>query len=358
MIQVRRIHPLLLLQTVLLLLLFCMPEAALRGASAALHSCAGQIIPALFPFLLLCEWLTANPDLDRLGRPLAPIAQFACGQRSCGSTLLLGWLGGFAAGAQAIGGAYRRGQLTVLQAEALLPLCITVSPAFIFVTVGQLMLHSRRLGLALLGAIFGSNLLCGLLAGRWWLLKAAAPAAGGSPTPASHTSSSPGFSACAARAAQSMLTICALVVFFGAVNGILAQLPGLHRLYCLVCALLEVTNGCLQLSRLPAGRVFACCGALSWMGLSALAQVRALLPGELCLKPLLLARLLHLPCSLLLLHFLLRFLPAEAPAFSSLAPRVIPITHGQPDAAFVLFLLCCLALSQLERLPKAGSPKP
>ena len=155
-----------------------------------------------------------------------------------------------------------------------------------------------------------------------------------------------------------MLTICALVVFFGAVNGILAQLPGLHRFYGLICALLEVTNGCLQLSRLPAGRVFACCGALSWMGLSALAQVRALLPGELCLKPLLLARLLHLPCSLLLLHFLLRLLPAEAPAFSSLAPQVIPITHGQPDAAFVLFLLCCLALSQLERLPKAGSLKP
>lgn len=358
MIQVRRMHPLLLLQAVLLLLLFCMPEAALRGASAALHSCAGQIIPALFPFLLLCEWLTSNPDIGRLGRPLAPIVQFVCGQRSCGSTLLLGWLGGFAAGAQAIGGAYRRGQLTAHQAEAFLPLCITVSPAFIFVTVGQLMLNSRRLGLALLGAIFGSNLFCGLLAGRWWLRKVAAPASGGSSAPVSHVSSPVVFSACAARAAQSMLTICALVVFFGAVNSTLAQLPGLQRLYGLVCALLEVTNGCLQLSRLPAGRVFACCGALSWMGLSALAQVQALLPGEICLKPLLLARLLHLPCSLLLLRLLLRFLPEETPAFSSLAPRVIPATHGQPDTALVLFLLCCLALSQLERLAGAVSPKP
>ena len=357
MIQVRRIHPLLLLQTVLLVLLFCMPEAALRGASAALHSCAVQIVPALFPFLLLCEWLTANPDLGRLGRPLAPIAQFVCGQRSCGSTLLLGWLGGFAAGAQAIGGAYRRRQLTARQAEALLPLCITVSPAFIFVTVGQLMLNSRRLGLALLGVIFGSNLLCGLLAGRWWLRRAAAPAEG-SRTSVPHGPSLPGFSACAARAAQSMLTICALVVFFGAVNGILAQLPGLSRFYSLVCALLEVTNGCVQLSRLSAGRVFACCSALSWMGLSALAQVRALLPREICLKPLLLARLLHLPLSLFLLRLLLQLLPAEAPAFSSLAPRVISTTHGKPDAALVLFLLCCLALSQLERLPKAGSPKP
>ena len=34
MIQVRRIRPLLLLQAVLLLLLFCMPQAALRGASS------------------------------------------------------------------------------------------------------------------------------------------------------------------------------------------------------------------------------------------------------------------------------------------------------------------------------------
>lgn len=356
MIQVRRIRPLLLLQAVLLLLLFCMPEAALRGASSALHSCSGQIIPALFPFLLLCEWLAANPDIGRLGRPLAPLAQFACGQRSCGSTLLLGWLGGFAAGAQAIGGAYHRGQLTARQAESLLPLCITVSPAFIFVTVGQLMLNSRRLGLALLGAIFGSNLICGLAAGRWWLRKITVSSAG-DPTPVPHAPSAPDFSACAARAAQSMLAICALVVFFGAVNGILAQLPGLHWVYRPVCALLEVTNGCAQLSRLPAGRVFACCGALSWMGLSALAQVRALLPREICLTPLLFARLLHLPLSLLLLRLLLRLLPEEAPAFSSLAPRVIPITHGRPDAALVLFLLCCLVLSQLEQLPKAVSSK-
>ena len=93
------------------------------------------------------------------------------------------------------------------------------------------------------------------------------------------------------------------------------------------------------------------------MGLSALAQVRALLPREICLTPLLFARLLHLPLSLLLLRLLLRLLPEEAPAFSSLAPRVIPITHGRPDAALVLFLLCCLVLSQLEQLPKAVSSK-
>ncbi len=147
-----------------------------------------------------------------MGRPLAPLAQFACGQRSCGSILLLGWLGGFAAGAQAIGGAYRRGQLTARQAESLLPLCITVSPAFIFVTVGQLMLNSRRLGLALLGAIFGSNLICGLASGRWWLRKITVSSAG-DPTPVPHAPSAPDFSACAARAAQSMLAICALVIF-------------------------------------------------------------------------------------------------------------------------------------------------
>ena len=108
--------------------------------------------------------------------------------------VLLGWLGGFAAGAQAIGGAYRRGQLTARQAESLLPLCITVSPAFIFVTVGQLMLNSRRLGLALLGAIFGSNLICGLAAGRWWLRKITVSSAG-DPTPVPHAPSAPDFSA-------------------------------------------------------------------------------------------------------------------------------------------------------------------
>ncbi len=108
---------------------------------------------------------------------------------------------------------------------------------------------------------------------------------------------------------------------FGAVNGILTQLPGLHWVYRPVCALLEVTNGCAQLSRLPAGRSVCLLWRAQLDGAFALAQVRALLPREICLTPLLFARLLHLPLSLLLLRLLLRLLPEEAPAFSSLASR-------------------------------------
>lgn len=331
----------------LLALLLCFPGDAAAGAAQGVTLCAEQLIPSLLPFMVVCEWLMRDPDAHRVGAVCVPLARaMGCRAPTGGTVLLLSWLGGFAASARTIGIAYRAGQLTRREAEALLPGCIAPSPAFILVTVGGLMLGRPRLGTALLAAVFGANLLCGVLIGQIWHRL---------PQPLDHTPTvqhreapASGFAAAAGSSAQSMLVVCALVVFFSAVSGVCARLlPGESGR--LPAILLEMTNGCRVFAASDILRAEGCCAALSWLGVSALVQVRALLPQEISLTPLIAARAVHLPCALLLLQLFLRLLPGETAAFSSLPPQVFPMSRTAPDAAFVLFLLCCVTLHRLER---------
>ena len=147
-------------------------------------------------------------------------------------------------------------------------------------------------------------------------------------------------------AVASMLTVCGFVIFFRFLGAVLFELlPQNAPVQFIASALLEVTSGCAAAARLAGGgAVAACCCALSIQSLSVLLQVRALLCSELSLAPLLAARPLHLAFSLLWLKVLLRFVPGQAEAASTLADRVITRTRIAPDAALVLFALCCAVL--------------
>ena len=50
----------------------------------------------------------------------------------------------------------------------------------------------------------------------------------------------------------------------------------------------------------------------------------------------------------------LPLLPQEAPAYSSLAPRLITYHRMEPDAALLLFALCCLVLFRLEKSSRSA----
>ena len=57
---------------------------------------------------------------------------------------------------------------------------------------------------------------------------------------------------------------------------------------------------------------------------------------------------------ILLKQLCLPLLPQEAPAYSSLAPRLITYHRMEPDAALLLFALCCLVLFRLEKSSRSS----
>ena len=327
----------------LLLLLLLAPAAGLAGVRDGLACCAGQLIPALFPFFVVTELLLSDPAGRWAGLLLFPLTRAAgIRDRHAPAVLFLGWLGGFAVAARCVSQQYERGSLSRSQAEWLLLAAAGSSPAFVVNAVGLTMLRSRAAGVLLMLSLLAANLSTALLCRPLLHFEAVPSAPPEAPSPG-------GLVPAVRSAVDAALTVCGFVVFFRfllAVLGEVLPLTGAGRF--LLGAVLEVSAGCAAGAALPRYGLYACCAALSVQGLSVLLQLRALTSRALRLCPLVLSRLLHLPLSLCFLRLGLQFAPLTAPVWSSLSGRVLTRSRAPADAAFWLFVLCCVVLHRLH----------
>ena len=114
----------------------------------ALTLCAGTVIPALFPFMVVTgllvrlgfgQWLA--PDMAGLMASLFRLPGCA------GSALLLGLVGGYPIGARTAAELYASGDLTRQEAERLLTFCNNSNPVFLISVLGAGVFGSVRAGL-------------------------------------------------------------------------------------------------------------------------------------------------------------------------------------------------------------------
>ena len=125
-----------LLAALAMLALILDGKTAMQGAAEGIELCIRTVIPSLFPFLFLCSLLTgalwggSYPWLRTVSRRL--------GIPEGGESLLIAAvLGGYPAGAQAVGQAWQQGRLEQKQAEHLLRFCSNAGPAFLFGMVAR-----------------------------------------------------------------------------------------------------------------------------------------------------------------------------------------------------------------------------
>ena len=133
-------------------------------AAKALTLCAGTVIPALFPFMVVTgllvrlgfgQWLA--PDMAGLMASLFRLPGCA------GSALLLGLVGGYPIGARTAAELYASGDLTRQEAERLLTFCNNSNPVFLISVLGVGVFGSVRAGLWLWLIHVCAALLTGLL---------------------------------------------------------------------------------------------------------------------------------------------------------------------------------------------------
>lgn len=112
-------------------------KAAVSGAADGVMLCIRSVIPSLFPFLFLSAIM--NSVLLGADIPFMKSLLKLCAiPKGAGSLLLLGLLGGYPVGAQAIANAYKDGQLSKESAARMLGFCNNAGPAFIFGLIGTL----------------------------------------------------------------------------------------------------------------------------------------------------------------------------------------------------------------------------
>lgn len=196
-------------------------ELAVRQIKAGLSLCGNVIIPSLFPFLVLSELLMlCGIDQCMAGVLRPPMGRLFKLSGSAGCALILGGLCGYPVSARMGASLYDKGELDGNALSFLLTFCNNASPAFLIGTVGTLLWGERQVGFMLCLIQFVSSMLMGICFSRSRPEPSAAKAGIGTPIG--------GFSAfpqAFVRASNAMLSVCAYVIFFSALIGILDALP-------------------------------------------------------------------------------------------------------------------------------------
>ena len=148
-------------------LLLAAPEAAAEGFASGTALCLASVLPALFPFFVVCELLTAAPPPARLLRPLQRLLGLEAPEAA--QAVALSWLGGYAVSAQLAGRLYGTHRISRRDARRLLLLGCCSGPGFVIGCVGGLLLGRLQLGVLLYGSQLAANLAATacLSAGAW-----------------------------------------------------------------------------------------------------------------------------------------------------------------------------------------------
>ena len=358
-------------------------EAATRGFAGGTALCLQSVLPALFPFFVVCELLTAAPPLAVLLRPMQRVLGLESAETA--RALLLSWVGGYAVCARLAGQLYGAGRITRRDAALLQVLGCCSGPGFVIGCVGGALLGNVRLGVVLYAAQIGANLgagaVCQLLShivganivrpsswrgcafperpltsetarvrtmfaptdctrevsGRSKVLSPTR--CGGSPL----AEGAKGLPQAISSAVTSSLSVCGCVVFFRIVGAVLLAVLPLPP--TAVSAALEVSAGCADFAALGgAAALYGCCACLSVLGVSVWAQLRLFAGAAYRPRLLVFSRAVHLVLLQLLVRVCAQLLPGSVTACSTLAARVLPVFRLPPDAAAAGFVFLCAAL--------------
>ena len=138
------------------------PKEASDGIRAGLSIIGSDILPSLFPFMVVSSYVADNSFIQKLGALTDKFTKKVL--RTNGFSViafLLGIMGGYPVGAKTVRDYYAAGKLTQNEAERLFYWCINPSPAFTITAVGLLMMGSIQTG----GIIYLSCILASITIG-------------------------------------------------------------------------------------------------------------------------------------------------------------------------------------------------
>ena len=253
------------------LLMILDSKHCLSAAKDAVDMCIQSLIPSLFPFLFLSIYLC-----DRLGNAGIRLLRFP--RRLIGmpegseSILLLGLIGGYPVGAQAIAHANSRGNIARSEANRLVSFCNNAGPAFIF-GMCSVLFDTKWAPWFLWGIQVASAFLVGVLSRK-------------SPTSsrAENKVTSPmHMTAILERSVKTMGSICGWVILFRimihfASRWFLWLLPEYLRI--ILCGSTELVNGIMLLPTVKsrAFRFILASGLLSFGGICVTMQTKSVAP--------------------------------------------------------------------------------
>lgn len=323
----------------LMLMLAVCSESSVSAAEKALKLCAETIIPSLFPFFVLSQFLIFIGFANYGGKFLSPIMRPLFNTNGAGGiAFLIGLICGYPSGAKTISELYKAGMLEKKEAERLLPYCNNSGPLFIIGAVGVGILKDSQAGVFLYIVHILSAIITGICF-RFFSTKKQKTISRLCSNGYMNTGEA--FSKSIKDSVSSILSVCGFVVFFSSVTApFRANLK--NNLWGLIFqSIAEVTGGVLRVAEsFDLDKALPLISAiLGFGGVCVLLQVMGIVKTEsLSMKPYFWGKLFQGGVSYVLCKEALRKNIAVS-TFS--VSNTINFETGNPGAAITsVFIIC------------------
>lgn len=305
-----------------------------NGIKSGLDICGAVLIPSLFPFLIFTAYLNECGFVSTASRLLKKPARILLksgGEEA--AVLLISLLSGYPAGASMLGDMAKNGDLPKERAKTAAYYCCGAGPAFVFTALGQGILRSNQSGVILLCCHITASLITAAAVSR-----AFPPAPSADPT--GRNIDRGGIVRAVTKATASMLSVCAFVIAFSAISGVLANIPMPKAVAAAVSCVCEVTNGCVALSPLTDYLPFYAAAA-GFGGISVILQLCACAGNlELSLPRLIGVRAFHAAVSFVLCSAVCIVFPPVSAAYVA-APKSAAFVYT-PTLSLAMILMCAV----------------
>ena len=318
------------------------PAAAATGVSRGLSLCTAVLIPSLFPFLILSAFTVKAGVFDYIGTRLRRPVKWLFGLPGCAAgAVIIGWIGGYPAGAATIAQLLDRDAVTPQEGRRMLRFCVSAGPAFTVGAVGAGMLGSRQFGLMLWAAQTAAALLIGLV----W--RGCPQNDRVSSLPPAHESVGTALVDAVSAACRSLLTVCGFAVLFTTLLTLAEPyLAGWQRVALPIIG--EVSSGCLKAVAIGGGWTPFWIGfAVGWGGLSVHCQISAILRQyRLVDRSFFAARLIHGLLTGGLMTLLIHIWPI--PLATAAIASDVRVLSGNAVTTVSLLCLCAMVLAMVD----------
>ena len=336
------------------------------AAVEGLLLCGKVLIPSLFPFLVVSSIAIKCGIAEKIGKVLErPMQRLFNLPGACATAFILGLIGGYPVGAANAIFLYRARLCTKVQAERLLAFCNNCGPAFILGVVGASLFGGTSAGLLLYGAHILSSLLVGFIFRFYHRNDITLPSSSISDRKNQPAISSL-FTQSVKSSAQSVINVCAYVIFFSVAIKLLylsGVIPFGARLLSsalkpldlspiftekLIGGFLELTTGVYGIASSKAALSARLCAAafiLGWAGLSVHFQVLDFMSDSgLSARPYVVGKLLHGAFSALFAYIGALLIPFDVKTGNMIAGHISALADTSPLMIFPVSLLFVITI--------------
>ncbi len=280
--------------------LLIFPDAAADAVRLGLEMCAGVIIPSLFPFFVATNLINGLGVSRLFANALTPFGAKVLGVSGHGAAaFIIGITGGYPLGASYIAGLRRSSLIGGDEASRLLVFCSNSGPAFIIGAAGAGIFSSVTVGFFLYAVHILSALTLGIiLSPRTYndIIAMQKHSDTRDEEPSCSMPFSPAFTDAVKRSADAVISVCAFIVTFSALSGILddldilpalagrlSVLTGAELSWCraLTYGILELGNGIGSMAGMDITPINLALAAfiLGWGGISVHFQTLSMVSG-------------------------------------------------------------------------------